>query len=159
MSDTVSCAAGFAVDPRVVSWERTNISDVSAKSFDPRIDLCVFDLSYLSVDVSLPILVRLFEGRPELVGLIKPLYEHIDRSSMVDETALRGVLARVAQVASSAGLVMTRVTASPIMGSHGSVEFLARFESEGSAASPAPPSECERAILAVSALCRGLRTS
>jgi 23S rRNA (cytidine1920-2'-O)/16S rRNA (cytidine1409-2'-O)-methyltransferase len=142
----------LAADRRVVSWERTNISDVSRADFHPAIDLCVFDLSYLSVAVSLPILARLFEGPPDLIGLIKPLYEQVERSSMQDETALRGVLVRVAESARAADLSMSQVVASPILGSNGAVEFLARFQAEPGCRS-VTAHECDRAIAVAVALC------
>lgn len=120
----------LAVDPRVVNWERTNVSDISRDELEPPIQLCVFDLSYLSISLALPILARLFVGAPDVIGLIKPLYERVERSAMQDRQALLGALGRVAAAAEGAGLTMTDIIASPILGSHGAVEFLGRFRTE-----------------------------
>src|SRR5262245_51502136 len=42
----------LASDPRVVNMEKTNVGDLTLASFDPPIELCTFDLSYLSMTKS-----------------------------------------------------------------------------------------------------------
>lgn len=120
-----------ASDPRVVALERTNISDLEIGRFDPPLDLATADLSYLSVARSLPILAALFAGPKRVIHLVKPLFEGVTPECATDSGALRDMLLRVERSAADAGLVLTRVMASPILGSNGTVEFFGLFEEPG----------------------------
>ncbi|HWL86841.1 MAG TPA: TlyA family RNA methyltransferase, partial [Polyangiaceae bacterium] len=122
----------LAADGRVVAMEKTNIADLRADTFDPPIDLCVFDLSYLSATKAAPSLESLFLGEVEMIGLIKPLYEGVAQEDMVRPDALREALVRVVTTLPSFGLSVTGVILSPIHGGRGSIEFLAHIR-EGSA--------------------------
>jgi 23S rRNA (cytidine1920-2'-O)/16S rRNA (cytidine1409-2'-O)-methyltransferase len=83
----------IANDPRVVSMERTNISDVRADQLDPGIEFAAIDLSYLSLTKAVPIVARLFASQPvELVCLIKPLYEGLAQRHIDDLGAVAAVL-------------------------------------------------------------------
>jgi len=127
----------LAADPRVVSMEKTNISDIPLAALQPAIDLCVFDLSYLSFASAVDILRGYFERPVHLIGLIKPMYEGIAQEAMRDETVLRGVLGKVVRDIAEKGLVVTRLISSPIAGGMGAFEFLAEIEPNGTTVSEA----------------------
>lgn len=133
----------IAVNPRVTNMERTNIGDLTAERLPAPIDLCVFDLSYLSAIEAAPILARLFRGPVEMIGLIKPLFEGLAQDHMDDPGALHSTLARVLTELSNRGLEVARLALSPVLGSRGSVEFLAHIR-EGRA--PPDPALWDQAI-------------
>jgi 23S rRNA (cytidine1920-2'-O)/16S rRNA (cytidine1409-2'-O)-methyltransferase len=114
----------LAADPRVVSLERTNIADLTPERFEPPLELAVLDLSYLSLTVALPIVSALFVAPARIVCLLKPLFEGLHAEDARRVERMGEPLARVRQAAREAGLEVTDVMASPLLGSHGTVEFL-----------------------------------
>jgi len=116
----------IASDPRVVSMERTNISDVRAEQLDPGIEFAAIDLSYLSLTKAIPTVARLFAGQPvELVCLIKPLYEGLAQRHMNDRDAFAPVLHDLFRNLEAIGFPASDAGVSPILGSRGAIEFLA----------------------------------
>jgi 23S rRNA (cytidine1920-2'-O)/16S rRNA (cytidine1409-2'-O)-methyltransferase len=114
-------------DPRVTSLERTNISDLDRGHFAEPLDLCVADLSYLSVVDSLPILAGFFERPPLILHLIKPLFEGVPDTQASDLGRIARIFPGIDGAARNAGLVLCELRASPILGSSGTVEFFGLF--------------------------------
>ncbi len=115
-------------DPRVVVLERTNARYLEA--LPEPIDLVVVDASFISLQTLLPAIVRI--GRPgaELIALIKPQFEagkgRVGKGGVVrDPEVHREVLTEFARRISEADLTLLGLTASPIRGPAGNVEFLA----------------------------------
>ncbi len=123
----------LSTDDRVVNLERTNISDVEVGSLSPAIDMAVADLSNLSLRKAIPILRGLFrEGADvELVVLVKPLFEGLERSGMAAADALLSTLEALLSEVVAAGLGVAGLMASPIRGGRSSVEFLAWLRPDG----------------------------
>lgn len=115
----------LAADPRVVNLERTNISSLARDQLAPPIDLAVVDLSYLSLTKAVPELARLFVKPVSMICLVKPLFEGVPPEHARDLAALARALARVAAAIDEAGLRLADLTASPIPGTQGTIEFLA----------------------------------
>jgi 23S rRNA (cytidine1920-2'-O)/16S rRNA (cytidine1409-2'-O)-methyltransferase len=120
----------LAADPRVVSLERTNIADLTPGRFEPPIELAVVDLSYLSLTVALPIVSALFVAPARVVCLLKPLFEGLRAEDSRRVERMGEPLARVRQAARGAGLEVNDAMASPILGSHGTLEFLLDLRAE-----------------------------
>lgn len=114
----------LAADPRVVSLERTNISDLSPGDFDPPLDLAVVDLSYLSLTKALPIVARLFAKPVRIVALIKPLFEGARPDVKDDAPVLTRVLLDLQSSLAASGLPLVDLTGSPVRGTQGTIEFL-----------------------------------
>ena len=121
-------------DPRVVLRERTNLRRLTAEELygpgDPRPDLAVADVSFISLALVLPALLALLTpGQNDLVLLVKPQFEvgrarvgkgGVVRDAAAHEDAIGGVIAAAAGLGlSAAGLV-----ASPITGPAGNHEYL-----------------------------------
>ena len=134
----------LASDPRVVNLERTNVSQLEPEQFAPPIDLCVFDLSYLSAKRAIPTLARLFCRPVQIVGLIKPLFEGVPPEAMADPEVVGQALLGVLETLPEHHLAARDVMLSPILGSSGTMEFLA-WIGEGQA-DTAPAVLCERAV-------------
>ncbi|MFO0728028.1 MAG: TlyA family RNA methyltransferase [Myxococcota bacterium] len=117
----------LASDPRVESRERTNVSDLTAASFDPPIERAVFDLSYLSITKSAPIVAALFvpPAAVDMVGLIKPLYEGVPQEDKAGLQAIQAALVRIFDSLDGSGLEVRALIPSPILGGKGAIELLA----------------------------------
>lgn len=119
-------------DPRVTVHERTNVRELTAASLpQPRPDLLVADLSFISLALVLPGLLALLDDVPqrEAVVLIKPQFEarreEVGKGGVVRDPAVwTRCLHRVALAASAVGWAGFDATASPLLGPAGNVEFL-----------------------------------
>jgi 23S rRNA (cytidine1920-2'-O)/16S rRNA (cytidine1409-2'-O)-methyltransferase len=113
-------------DPRVVVYERTNIRSI--EGLPEPVDLATIDVSFISLDLVWPHVVKLLEPRGEILALVKPQFEagreHVGRGGVVkDPQVHRQVLQRVIQGACREGLRLRGLTASPLKGPAGNVEF------------------------------------
>jgi 23S rRNA (cytidine1920-2'-O)/16S rRNA (cytidine1409-2'-O)-methyltransferase len=117
----------LAADPRVKNLERTNIGDLRREDLVPPIDLCIVDLSYLSLTKAIPILRALFEKPCAMICLIKPLFEGVvqERKNSLKEFA--NALDRLFEASRMHGLAISDLIVSPIRGSRGTIEFLGLF--------------------------------
>jgi 23S rRNA (cytidine1920-2'-O)/16S rRNA (cytidine1409-2'-O)-methyltransferase len=127
----------LATDPRVTNWERRNISDLSQEDFDPPLDFCTADLSFLSLVKALPVLQKLFLKPYSLVCLIKPLFEGLSHEYRGDPDAIAPVLLRFFEEIMEPGIVVAAVTVSPILSTRNTVEFLMFAHNTAAHKSPA----------------------
>jgi 23S rRNA (cytidine1920-2'-O)/16S rRNA (cytidine1409-2'-O)-methyltransferase len=106
--------------------ERTNISDVTPGTLDPRPSLGVIDLSYLSLTVAVPIVANLLdEGRErEIIALVKPLFEVPAILPDLNEEQYYAAVCRALLAGIPAAMTPRAVMASPVLGSGGTLEFL-----------------------------------
>ena len=117
----------LANDPRVVSMERTNISDIRRADLDPPIDFACVDFSYLSLRKAVPIVLALFEKPVRAVFLVKPLYEGLRQEDMASHPALSQVVADLLRDLHELHFDATNVCVSPVFGGRGAIEFLLEF--------------------------------
>ncbi len=121
-------------DPRVDVHERTNIRDVVPADVPaPAPDLVVCDVSFISLALVLATLRSLAAPDAEAVVLVKPQFEagraEVGKGGVVrDPEVWRRVIAEVATAAASIGWGGFDVTASPLLGPAGNVEFLAHLQ-------------------------------
>jgi 23S rRNA (cytidine1920-2'-O)/16S rRNA (cytidine1409-2'-O)-methyltransferase len=116
-------------DPRVEVHERTNVRDLTPGdlSFVPNLVVC--DLSFISLRVVLPALVRVSSDGAEFVLLVKPQFEagrdQVGRGGVVRDTSVwRRVLTETVEACRAQGIDVLGVMASPLPGPAGNVEFL-----------------------------------
>lgn len=128
-----------ALDPelatgRLVSLEGWNARELTAAALAPHHDepirLVVADLSFISLPLVLPALVATAPDA-ELIVLIKPQFEVGRtgvREGIVRDPGLRAdAISGVLWAAHDLGLRTAGLIASPIVGSHGNAEYLARL--------------------------------
>ncbi len=143
-------------DDRVAIHERTNIRDVTpALVGDPPPDLIVCDVSFIALQLVLPVLRRLGSDDAEAVVLVKPQFEaaraDVGKGGVVrDPTVWRRVLSEVAAAAAAVGWRGFAVTPSPLLGPAGNVEFLAHLTVHAAvgAGPVTPPEQIEAAVAA-----------
>lgn len=126
-------------DPRVTAIERTNIRNL-ARLPEP-VALVTVDVSFIGLELVLPVVVRLLEPDGQVIALIKPQFEvgkgQVGKGGVVREPALhRQAIYKILAAALSVGLVPAGLIRSPITGPAGNVEFLAWLRRAGP--EPAP---------------------
>lgn len=115
-------------DPRVTVMERTNARYVEA--LDEPITVVVIDVSFISLDKILPVVVKWFGTQGgHLIALIKPQFEAVR-----DEIGIGGIVrdpgvhaavcARIEALLPALGLQKRGLEPSPILGAEGNKEFL-----------------------------------
>jgi 23S rRNA (cytidine1920-2'-O)/16S rRNA (cytidine1409-2'-O)-methyltransferase len=122
-------AWSLQTDDRVEVRDRTNIRGMEDDPLDPPAELVVADLSFISLRIVLPALVRSSTPDADLVLMVKPQFEvgrdRLGAGGVVREPDLRA--AAVCEVAQAAygdhGLGVVGVTASPLPGPMGNVEY------------------------------------
>jgi 23S rRNA (cytidine1920-2'-O)/16S rRNA (cytidine1409-2'-O)-methyltransferase len=117
-------------DPRVVVMERTNVRFLSGLPETP--GALVADVSFISLKLALPPVVRLLPPSGWVVALVKPQFEAgrelVGKGGVVRDPAVhRLVLGDVLAWAVEVGLSVRGAIPSPIRGPAGNVEFLAYF--------------------------------
>ncbi len=117
-------------NPRVVVMERTNVRYV--ESLPELVDLATIDVSFISLELVLPVVARWLKPHGQILALVKPQFEvgkgEVGRGGVVRRPEQhREVLQRVAGWARALGLRLEGVTASPILGPAGNREFLVQL--------------------------------
>jgi 23S rRNA (cytidine1920-2'-O)/16S rRNA (cytidine1409-2'-O)-methyltransferase len=115
-------------DPRVVVVERTNVRDLSPAAIGGQVDLVVADLSFISLATVLPALAGCAWPAADIVPMVKPQFEvgrgQVGSGGVVHDPALRaGSVLAVARRAGELGWHTVGVTASPLPGPSGNVEY------------------------------------
>lgn len=112
----------------IVLLEKTDIRKLSADTFEPRPDLVVIDVSFISLKLVLPKATELAAPKAELVALIKPQFEagkkHLKKGIVRDAAIHRSVCEEIIALAATLGWEVTGVMDSPVTGGDGNREFL-----------------------------------
>ncbi len=136
-------------DDRVHVLERTNVRTLTPEAIGGPVDLVVADLSFISLATVLPALTACASPSADIVPMVKPQFEvdkdRVGPGGVVSDPGLRAeaVLA-VAHRAAELNWHTVDVTASPLPGPSGNVEFFLRFRAETDA--PLVGDELERAV-------------
>ncbi|MFF3948671.1 TlyA family RNA methyltransferase [Streptomyces sp. NPDC001902] len=116
-------------DERVTVKDRTNVRELTLEQIDNQpVDLVVGDLSFIPLGLVLPALVRCGAPDADLVLMVKPQFEvgkeRLGSGGVVRSPQLRADAVRqVAGQAAALGLGVLGVTASPLPGPSGNVEY------------------------------------
>lgn len=118
-------AWSLQTDERVTVLDRTNVRSLV---LDEPVDLVVSDLSFIPLGLVLPALVGCCRPGADLLPMVKPQFEvgreRLPSGGVVRDPELRAQAVRgVARQAAELGLGVRAVTASPLPGPSGNVEF------------------------------------
>ena len=121
-------AWSLQTDDRVTVLDRSNVRALAPEQVGGPVDLVVADLSFIPLGLVLPALVRCAAPDADLLPMVKPQFEvgreRLPRGGVVRDPGLRAeTVRRVAQQAASLGLGVRGVTASPLPGPSGNVEY------------------------------------
>jgi 23S rRNA (cytidine1920-2'-O)/16S rRNA (cytidine1409-2'-O)-methyltransferase len=122
-------------DDRVHVIERTNVRELTAESIGGRVELIVAGLSFISLQTVLPALAACVSSHADIVPMVKPQFEvgkdlvgpkGVVADPQLRMDAVRSVAARAAQL----GWEAVDVTASPLPGPSGNVEYFLWLRAE-----------------------------
>ncbi len=119
-------------DPRVIVVEKVNARSLSATDVPEAVELAAVDVSFISLRLVLPAIVRRLGPGAALVALVKPQFEagrgEVPRGGVVKSDATRRrVVSEIETVGSELGLEVLGSLPSPIRGARGNEEFLLGF--------------------------------
>lgn len=120
-------------DPRVILFERTNIRYAAQELIPEFIDLAVVDVSFISLTLVLPAILKFLHDQALVVALVKPQFEvgkgRVGAGGIVrDEAQRQAVTRQVVECAGRLGLESGGIMDSPVKGRKGNREVLAWFE-------------------------------
>ena len=115
-------------DPRVVVREHLNARHLSCADIPEPIDLCVIDVSFISLTLILPNAFELITPTGVVLALIKPQFElqpeDVGRGGIVSDPALHEKARRkIEGFLRAQGRISRGTVASPITGTDGNQEF------------------------------------
>ncbi len=115
-------------DPRVVVREHLNARHLTRADIPAPIELCVIDVSFISLTLILPNAFELITPTGVILALIKPQFElkaeDVGRGGIVADPALHEKAQRkIADFIEAAGHQVVGIVPSPITGTDGNQEF------------------------------------
>jgi len=122
-------------DPRVRVHDRVNVRELTAADVGGRVDIVVADLSFISLTLVLDALIGVVTPDGDLCLMVKPQFEvgkdRVGRGGVVRDTDLRiDAVTGVATAAAGRGWGSQGVTASPLPGPAGNVEYFLWLRAE-----------------------------
>lgn len=136
-------------DDRVSVLERTNVRELTPEIIGGVVDLVVADLSFISLNTVLPALTACASADADIVPMVKPQFEvgkdRVGAGGVVSDPALRAdAVLGVARRAAELRWHTVDVTASPLPGPSGNVEFFLRLRATTD--HPLESDDLERAV-------------
>jgi 23S rRNA (cytidine1920-2'-O)/16S rRNA (cytidine1409-2'-O)-methyltransferase len=115
-------------DPRVIVLEKVNARSLSRRHVPELVDLCVIDVSFISLTLILPKAFDLITPTGVILALIKPQFElqraDVGRGGIVREPDLhRKAQEKIVAFVTDSGHVVTGIVPSAIKGADGNQEF------------------------------------
>ncbi len=124
-------------DPRVVSFEETNIKDLSPEQILEKMDFISVDVSFISLEKVLPFVHSFLKENGQVLALIKPQFEAgraaLTKKGVVkNDNIRRKVLANLFERIPRLNFDVLGVDFSPIKGPEGNFEFLILLKKKNS---------------------------
>jgi len=117
------------IDPRVVVLERTNARYLSPEQIPEPLGFISADVSFISLTLILPVVLRLLKEDGQAVCLIKPQFEagkdKVGKKGVVRDPDVHAeVIEKIRDFALGIGFSVQGIDCSPIKGPQGNVEYL-----------------------------------
>ena len=116
-------------DSRVVVIERTNIRYMPVEIVAQRVDLVTIDVSFISLKIVVPAVIKFMKKDAAILALIKPQFEvgkgKVGKGGVVRDPALHSeVIENLTDFFNKHNLACQAVVPSPILGPKGNREFI-----------------------------------
>ena len=116
-------------DKRVTVIERTNIRYLEEKKIPVLIDLATIDVSFISLKIVVPAVLKFLKNKGEILALIKPQFEvgkgKLGKNGVVKDSKLhKNVIHDLSLYFSKLGLQSKAIVPSPVLGPKGNQEFI-----------------------------------
>jgi len=123
-------------DPRVVPVERTNIRYMSSEVITSPVDFITVDVSFISLKIVVPAILKFMKNNAGIIALIKPQFEvgkgRVGKGGVVKDTLVHNeVIKNLSDFFSKTGLNIGGVIDSPILGPKGNKEFFIYMKLDG----------------------------
>ena len=117
-------------DPRVIVIEKVNARFLSHEHIPELVDVCVVDVSFISLTLILPNAFELITAAGVILGLIKPQFElqraDVGKGGIVrDQRLHQKAQDKIVAFVTRSGYVVTGIVPSAITGADGNQEFFA----------------------------------
>ena len=124
-------------DPRVAVIERMNIRYMPYDAIGEPVDLATIDVSFISLKIVVPAMLKFMKNEAAVIALIKPQFEvgknNVGKGGVVRNPDLHNrVSADLTDFFSKIGLARRSLISSPILGPKGNKEFLIHLKKRGS---------------------------
>ena len=144
-------AGSLRQNPKVVNFEKTNISEEKLLRLSPKPTLASVDLSYLSLRKAVPAFAAVMDYQGELLCLVKPLFEVEDAAArrtglLVDDIYLPMLLSLIEDINHQPQTCVMNVTHSPVTGNNGTLEFFLHVKLGSSYQAPDLLRPCMQAV-------------
>jgi 23S rRNA (cytidine1920-2'-O)/16S rRNA (cytidine1409-2'-O)-methyltransferase len=133
---SLQLAESLKDDPRIVSIENQNITDLTPEQVDNNLfQLIVADLSFVSLTKVFEHFVRFLSSNGKIIALVKPQFEAgpkaINNNGLVRNPKYHiQAIKKVSLTAKDLGLNLTKLTKTPLLERNKNIEYLALFERE-----------------------------
>ena len=118
-------------DSRVKSIENKHINDLEKNDLQDDIDIIVMDISFISIKKVLYKIKELLKENGFAIFLIKPQFEaernEIEKGIVDNLNIHKRVIKEIIEEAKTYQLFLENLTVSPIKGTKGNIEYLAKF--------------------------------
>lgn len=116
-------------DSRVLNLEKTHVRELTPRLLTDEIDICVIDVSFISLEKIFPFIHAFLKPTAQVVALIKPQFEvgkeHVGKGGIVKNKSLYPqVIEKITKEAQKNNLKSLQTIESPILGGDGNMEFL-----------------------------------
>jgi 23S rRNA (cytidine1920-2'-O)/16S rRNA (cytidine1409-2'-O)-methyltransferase len=116
-------------DSRVVVIERTNIRTMPAETLPQPVDLITIDVSFISLKLVVPAVLKFMKADARILALIKPQFEvgkgNVGKGGVVRDPVLHAEVIRdCSEFFTKTDLLSEFVIPSPILGPKGNKEFI-----------------------------------
>jgi 23S rRNA (cytidine1920-2'-O)/16S rRNA (cytidine1409-2'-O)-methyltransferase len=116
-------------DDRVICLERKNVRHLTPEEFGESVDLVVIDVSFISLRLVIPAVIKVLKSHGDLIALVKPQFEvgkdEVENKGIIKDPAKHlKVLLALKTFLETQQWVMQALTTSPIYGQKGNKEFL-----------------------------------
>jgi len=120
-------------DSRVINIERTNIRYLDRSLITRAPDFICIDVSFISLELVLPVASDILKETGQIIALIKPQFEagreQVSKGGIIrDESVRLSVIEKVRAFAEKNTLLASDVIESPIKGAKGNIEYLMRMQ-------------------------------
>ncbi len=120
-------------DPRVTVMERTNVRHLDPESLPYRPNLIVVDVSFISLKLVIPVIVRALSADGRIITLLKPHFEagkdQVGKGGVVRDPGVHlDVLRQLVAWLRESRISVKGIIRSPLKGPAGNIEFLMLLE-------------------------------
>lgn len=120
-------------DKRVVLYERTNARYLNKEMFSDIPEIVVMDVSFISIKIIIPELLKVLADDPTMYVLIKPQFEagkeNVGKNGVIKDPKVHiEVIKNISKFLEEINLCISKLDYSPIKGPKGNIEYICEIK-------------------------------